>query len=175
MSLDQVRIPQERISVLIGKSGENKKLLEKKTKTKIKVDSKEGIVTIEGEALDVYNAKPIVKAVGHGFKPNIAEELLNEENTFEVVSLKDFARSANDLLRIKSRVIGSKGTCKSYIESITKTTIVVYGKTVGIIGKSGNCFAARQAVEKLLQGARHGNVYAWLEKKMREERTKEHP
>ncbi len=171
MPSDQVRIPHERISVLIGKKGENKKSLEKKTNTRLKVDSKEGLITIEGDAIDVYNTKPIIKAIGRGFSIKTAEELLDEENALEIVSLKDFARSANDLARIKARIIGTKGTCKEYIESLTKTAIVIYGNTVGLIGSAGNCSIAKQAVEKILKGARHGNVYAWLEKKMKEERT----
>jgi len=170
MSLDEIRIPKERISVLIGKEGNNKKVLEKKTNTKLKVDSEEGLVLIEGDALDVFNAKPVIRAIGRGFNPGIADKLLDEEYLLEVVNLKDFANTKNSMLRIKSRIIGRNGTCKKNIEILTNTDIVVYGKTVSIIGTIGNCVIAKQAVERLLQGSKHGNVYNWIEAKRRKDK-----
>ena len=44
-----IKIPKERIAVLIGKKGEVKKTLEGETGTKILVDSKEGDVIVQGE------------------------------------------------------------------------------------------------------------------------------
>ena len=167
MSSDEVRIPRERIAVLIGKNGKDKKLLEKKTNTRLRVDSEEGLITIEGEAIDVFNAKPIVKAIGRGFRPEIAEGLLVEDYILEIVNIKDFAKTKNDLVRIKARIIGRGGTCRENMEAMTKTEIVVYGKTVAIVGTIENCMIARQAIEKLLQGAKHGNVYKFVEKKFK--------
>ena len=54
------------------------------------------------------------------------------------------------------------------IEKMTDTSMSVYGKTIGIIGKLHNVAIARQAVEMLLEGAPHGNVFKWLEVKKRE-------
>lgn len=168
MPFDEIRVPKERISVIIGKEGTNKKLLEKKTHTRLKVDSEEGLVTIEGESMDVFNAKPIIKAIGRGFNPSVAVELLDEECLLEIVNISDFGKTQNDIIRIKARIIGRNGTCKKNIENLTNTNIIVYGKTVGIIGSIDNCVMARQAVEKLLQGAKHGNVYKWLEFRKKE-------
>ena len=170
MSIDEVRIPKERISILIGKNGTDKRMIERKTNTKLRVDSKEGIVTIEGDFLNVFNAKPVVKAIGRGFNPSVAEELLDEDYLLEIINIKDFAKTKQDLTRIKARIIGRKGTCRKNMESLTNTTIVVYGKTVGIIGTIQECINAKQAIEKLLNGAKHGNVYKWLERKRGEER-----
>lgn len=170
MSVDEIMIPRERISILIGKNGSDKRRLERKTNTKIKVDSDEGLVTIEGEFIDVFNVKPVVKAIGRGFKPSVAEALLNEDYLLEIVNIKDFAKTKNDLVRVKARIIGKHGTCRSNLECLTDTSIVVYGKTVAIIGEISKCIMARQAVEKLLSGSKHGNVYKMLEKKKSEEK-----
>ena len=43
-----IKIPKERVAVLIGKKGETKRLIENETATKIEVDSQEGDVTISG-------------------------------------------------------------------------------------------------------------------------------
>ena len=45
----ELKIPKDRVAVLIGKKGEIKKKLEKETKTNIEVDSKEGDVFLSGE------------------------------------------------------------------------------------------------------------------------------
>ena len=54
------------------------------------------------------------------------------------------------------------------IESLTETYISVYGKTIALIGGVEAVAMSRQAVEMLLEGAPHGNVYKWLEDKRRE-------
>ena len=60
----ELRIPKERVAVLIGKNGEAKKDLEENTKTQIKVDSREGDVFISGkDALGLYTARELVKAI----------------------------------------------------------------------------------------------------------------
>lgn len=163
MPFDEVRIPKDRISMLIGTKGSEKKLIEKTAKVKLNVDSKEGLVVIEGKALDVYNAKPIIKAIGRGFNPDKALKLLNEHFILELVDIKEFGKTKNDFVRIKARIIGRKGTCREHLENLTDTSIVVYGKTVGIIGTVENCLIAKQGIEKLLKGSKHGNVYKWIE------------
>ncbi|MBL7051408.1 RNA-processing protein, partial [Candidatus Woesearchaeota archaeon] len=50
----------------------------------------------------------------------------------------------------------------------TDTHIVVYGKTIGIVGKLENVSIARQALEMLLEGSPHGNVFKWLDMKKKD-------
>lgn len=167
MYSEELRIPKERIAVVIGKKGSTKRQLEKKTNTKIEIDSDEGRVIISGEnSLDIYNAKLVVQAIGRGFNPDIARSLCDEEYCFEVINIKDFAgKSKKKMTRLKSRVIGSKGKAWKNIEKLTRTCISVYGKTVCIIGKVEHVLVAREAVENLLKGAPHAPVYKWLEGK----------
>ena len=76
-----VKIPEDRIGVIIGENGKVLKELKKKTETKIKV--KDNDVIIEGESLKVWKVKDIVKAIARGFSPLRAYKLLNEENYLE--------------------------------------------------------------------------------------------
>ena len=71
-------------------------------------------------------------------------------------------------MRLKGRVIGQEGKSRAYIENFTETDVVVYGKTIGIIGEVERVAMAKQAIEMLLEGSPHGNVYKWLENKKRE-------
>ena len=54
------------------------------------------------------------------------------------------------------------------IERLSDTNIVVYGKTIGIIGEQQQVTISRQAVAMLLQGSMHKTVYNFLEKKKKE-------
>jgi len=165
----ELRIPKDRIAVLIGKKGEIKKQIEEETKTKIKIDSKEGDVFISGEdALGLFNAREVIKAISRGFNPEIAMLLLKGDYTLEILDIKEFAgKSKATTIRLKGRVIGEGGKSRKTIEDLTECYISVYGKTIGIIGEPENVNAARRAAEDLLKGSPHGNVYKWLEKRRR--------
>ena len=53
---------------------------------------------------------------------------------------------------------------------IQKQNISVFGKTISIIGEFENLAVARKAIELLLSGSPHANVYKWLEKRRRDMR-----
>src|SRR3989338_6215396 len=64
----ELKIPKERVAVLIGKNGEIKKQLEAETNTKLKVDSQEGDVFVYGEdAITLFSVREIIRAIGRGF------------------------------------------------------------------------------------------------------------
>ncbi|MBT3985490.1 RNA-processing protein [archaeon] len=169
MDRKELKIPKERVAVLIGRDGEVKKRLEKKGKISIDIDSQEGDVTIEGESLDVYIALGVVKAIARGFNPTIAEQLFNEKNAFEIIEIQDYVgKSKKDQMRLKGRVIGQEGKARKYIESYCDVKMVVYGKTIGLVGELEKVAMAKQAIEMLLEGSPHGNVYKWLDNKKRE-------
>ena len=168
--LYELRIPKDRVAVLIGKDGKVKKEIEVETKTNIKVDSKEGDVFISGEdALGLYSCREVIRAIGRGFNPDIATLLLKSDYCFELIDLKEYAGKSKDtLLRIKGRIIGSEGKTRKLIEELTESYVCIYGKTVGIIGSPESAALAREAVEKLLRGSPHSGVYKFLERKRRD-------
>ena len=171
----ELKIPQERVAVLIGKKGEIKKSIESDTKTQIKVDSLEGDIFVNGEdALGLYTAREIVRAVGRGFNPEIARLLLKQDYVFEFIGLNEFTgKSKNTLLRLKGRVIGKEGKSRRLIEELSESYISVYGKSVSIIGTAESAAIAKRAVEALLSGSTHASVYKWLERKRREMKRKD--
>ncbi|MAG45400.1 MAG: RNA-processing protein [Nanoarchaeota archaeon] len=165
--MSELKIPKARIAVLVGVKGKTKRLLEKKTKTKLKIDSQEGLVDIQGTSMAVFQTELIIKAIGRGFNPEVALSLLDEENCFELIDITSFAGKSKDKLkRIKSRLIGTKGKCRKFIENMCDIHISIYGKTVSIIGKVENVQIARLAIQDILSGAPHGPVYKTLEEKM---------
>jgi ribosomal RNA assembly protein len=167
----ELKMPKDRVAVLIGKKGEIKKELEHNTRTHITVDSKEGDVFVRGnDAISLYTAKEIVTAIARGFNPEVAQSLLKQDYCFELIRTDDFVKSKNSQLRLKGRVIGRDGKSRRTIETLTDTYICVYGKTIGIIGLSEDVTNAKRAVESLLSGSPHSNVFRWLEKMRRDKK-----
>ncbi len=165
---NEIKIPKERVAILIGKKGETKKELENRTKTKMIIDSKEGDIFLSGnDALSLFDVVEVIKAIGRGFNPDIAFLILKQDYVFELINMNDFAKTKNDSLRLKGRVIGSEGKSRNTIEELTETNISVYGKTIGIIGLQENVASARRAIESLLSGSPHSNVFRFLEKNRR--------
>ncbi len=160
-----VLIPMDRVAVLLGEKGKTKNLIQKKLDIKINVDSDTGDINLKGEdSLHLIVGQNIVKAIGRGFNPDIALELLNDEVHFELIDMNDYSKTKNNLDRLRARAIGTGGKARKYIETITDTKIVIYGKTIGIIGNYGNVALARRGFEGLLSGQRHSTIYAFLEK-----------
>jgi len=170
----ELKIPKERVAVIIGKSGEVKKELEEYASVRIEVDSKEGDVKIIGDdSLKMYAVKEVIRAVGRGFNPELAKLLFKQDFVLEVVSLLDYVKHKGHFERIKGRVIGANGKSRGTIENLTGTFISVYGKTVSILGRADDVVVSKKAVESILLGSPHANVYKWLEKNRRILKEKE--
>ena len=168
---DFLRIPSERIAVLIGKKGETRREIEHATGTKIIIDSEGGEVEIEstgagGKAVELYKAANIVKAIGRGFSPENAMKLMREGYVLDFVNLEEaVGKSRGTQIAKRGRVIGRSGKAREDIEDKTGCGISVYGKTIGIIGKAEDVEKARSAVEMLLSGAKHSSITGFLGKK----------
>ncbi len=155
--VEHVRIPHERIKVLIGKSGETKKRIENEMHVKLSIDSS-GDVKIIGASQDVFFAKDVVKAIARGFSPDNALKLKNDDYGFELINLKEVCRGRNDLIRIRARLIGEKGSIRIAIENATDSIISIYGSTVGIIAPISTLHFAKHLIERIIEGARLSSV-----------------
>jgi len=173
MFQEVLKIPKERIAVLVGVKGRTKREIERKTHTHLRIDSDEGDVMLTAEeSIDVFIAKPIILAIGRGFNPQAALRLLDEDAHLEILDITEFSKKSRNRLRVmKARLIGSKGKAKKSIEILTHTDIEVYGKTCSILGLQEDVLLAKQAVINLLQGSKHGNVYAYIDRQKRMKQT----
>jgi len=169
-----VRIPKERVGILIGPEGRVKQHIEEKLQVKLEVDS-EGSVTIvlSEKASDpslLFKAKDVVTAIGRGFSSEVAFRLIrNEDEIFDMVDLRlIFGRSESDIKRVKGRIIGADGKTRRLIEELTEADVVVYGHTVGLIGSFEQVDAAHNAVQMIVEGCQHHTVYNYLQKKRTE-------
>jgi ribosomal RNA assembly protein len=174
-----LRIPKERVGVLIGPEGKIKKVIEEKLSVELQIESESGGVTImlaekaEDPSL-LFRAKDVVTAIGRGFSPEHAFRLIrDEEALLDVIDLRTFfGRSESDIKRIKGRIIGMNGKTRKIIEELTDTHVTVYGHTVSIIGGIEEAQAAREAIQMLIDGSMHSAVYRYLHRKRRELKKK---
>jgi ribosomal RNA assembly protein len=167
----EIKIPEERIGVLVGPGGSMKRLIEEKTKTTLEIDSETGTVSIASaeDPLQGLRVMDLVKAIGRGFSPERALAILDDEMLMlDVLDLSKMVGTKNDMARIKGRIIGKDGRSREIMERLSGAKVSVFGKTVAILGYPEHVRIARAAVEMLLDGAPHGNVYSFLEKKHQE-------
>lgn len=166
-----IKIPADRIGVLVGPSGSVKSMLEEKTGAELVIDSDTGAVEIvTGEdPIMAMRLADVVRAIGRGFSPERGFALLEEEMLMlDVIDLSRVCNTKSDMARIKGRIIGKDGRTREITEKLTGVGISVYGKTVAVIGNPDQIRIARAAIEMLMDGAPHGAVYGYLEKKNQE-------
>ena len=166
-----IKIPEERIGVLIGPDGSMKKLIEEKSKTLLEIDSESGTVTVESseDPLMVMRVSDLVRAIGRGFSPERALVILDDEMLMlDVMDLSKMVGTKSDMARLKGRIIGKDGKTREIMEKLSGSKVSVYGKTIALLGYPEQIRVARAAIEMLLDGAPHGNVYSFLEKKHQE-------
>lgn len=166
-----IKIPADRIGVLVGPTGSVKSALEEKTKAEMVIDSDTGAVEVIAgdDPIMAMRLAEVVRAIGRGFSPERAIPLLEDEMLMlEVIDLSRVCNTKTDMARIKGRIIGKDGRTREITEKLAGVGISVYGKTVAIIGGPEQIRIARTAIEMLMDGAPHGSVYGFLEKKNQE-------
>lgn len=176
---DYLKIPRERVGVLIGKEGKTKKIIENTTQTILDIDSDEGTVTIYPQEnmedpLGIWKTNYIVKAIGRGFNPKTALKLKEDEMYLEVLKLTDaVGKNKKALSRQKGRIIGRNGITKEIITDMAEVDMAIYGKTVSLIGRMENIMVAKEAINMILSGSRHKTIYSYLENQKRERKERE--
>jgi len=169
--MQHVKVPDDRIGVLIGRGGETMREIEEQAEVRLDIDSESGNVRIEkvGDPVLGLKGPDIVKAIGRGFSPEDALSLLEDDMMmFELIDIEAASRNKNDLRRQKGRLIGEGGRTRELMEELTGASVAIYGSTLGVIGGPRQVEAVREAAEMLLEGAPHGTVYSFLEDKRNE-------
>jgi ribosomal RNA assembly protein len=165
---EHIKIPLDRIAVLVGPGGSTKALIEEKSTSMLSIDSQTGDVEImePKDPIKGLRAKEAIQAIARGFSPEKALRLFDEDLLmFETIDLSNIARTEKDLQRLRGRIIGKAGKAREIFETLTGVRISVYGKTISLLGYPEQNAVARAGIDMLLEGSTHGPVYKFLEKK----------
>ena len=171
----EIRVPRDRLAVLIGRNGDTKRELEEKAGIALEIDSREGDVTViqKGDPLKAALSISVIQAIARGFSPHKAFFLFEENSLLIVISLREFAKpGSHRIAEIKGRIIGTGGKTRKVMEELTNTSISVYGDTVSVMGDYVSVEYAREALTMLINGSRQRTVYTYLEKNAKNLRLK---
>jgi ribosomal RNA assembly protein len=169
-----IKVPDDRIGVLIGKNGKVKSEIEEKCKVQLEINSSSGDVVVSSlyeplSEMQPFKAIEIISAISKGFSPQRANLLLRDEDLiFQIIDLKEYAgKSSNTMDRIKGRIIGQAGKSRRTIEELSGAYISVSGHTVALIGKFDEVRLANDAIIMILKGSTHKAVYEVLQQARR--------
>ncbi|MFH0711728.1 MAG: hypothetical protein V1889_01075 [archaeon] len=132
-------------------------------RVKIKIGFGKSGVSVKGGELDEYLVEKVLRAIDFGFDVDDALLLMSEGFVLEFVDVKGHTHRKN-LKDVRARLIGTGGKARKTIENLTGAVIVISGNRVGVIVDAEHLDTTVQAIESLIQGAKHGNVFARLEK-----------
>ncbi|MFH1257699.1 MAG: KH domain-containing protein [Candidatus Micrarchaeota archaeon] len=130
--------------------------------------TKEGNLELEGEGGTVWIASQVLKALDFGFLPQQAYKLFGDNYFLEIIDMEIVLSNPKAIERYKGRVIGSEGRSKRIIQELSGAFIAVSGNKIAVLGEYDDLQLAKEAVLRLLEGAQHTGVFAYLEKKNRE-------
>ncbi len=170
-----VRIPEDRIGVLIGSGGATKRELETLSGAQVAIDPDDGEVRVSGpddaDPGPVMKAREVVLAIGRGFSPARAFRLLRDDTYLGIIDIKAVSgkRAKAALWRIRSRLIGEHGRARERIEELSGCAVSIYGTTVALIGQERQLDRATRAVELLLRGSEHSTVFHLLARQRSED------
>jgi len=145
--------------------------LEKNIKIKILVGKSS--VVLKGPEYEEFIVSEMLHAIDFGFNVEDALLLYREEYVLEFIEVKEFTRRKN-LKDVRARIIGTGGKARKTIEKLTNACIVINGNDIGVIVDSDNLDAVTQGIESLIGGAKHGNVFSYLEKQNISKRRFDH-
>ncbi|MEI6058702.1 MAG: hypothetical protein WCP89_02925 [archaeon] len=137
--------------------------IESKIKVKVEAVKPSGRLVINGKQVDCYIVEKVLRAVDFGFDVEDAMLLKSDDFSLEFIDIKEHTHRKN-LKEVRARVIGREGKAKNTIEELTGSVIVVNANTVGVIVDSNHVDSCLQGLTSLIQGAKHGNVFAYIEK-----------
>jgi len=163
-----VRVPISRVGAIIGPKGKTKRKLEELSGCRLAIDSTEGVVEIsepnKNDALKGLQVINATRAIGRGFNPEKAYQLLEMDYYLEVIDIRDYVgRSKKRLGTVRGRLIGKEGKTRHIIEDMTGCNLAIQGHTIAIISDLNGLEAAKVAVSMVLGGSEHGSVYKYLE------------
>ncbi|MDI1494973.1 MAG: RNA-processing protein [Cenarchaeum symbiont of Oopsacas minuta] len=169
---DTIKIPSKRIAVLIGKEGKVKSHIEEMCSVKIDINSDTGEIALytksSMDAILPFKAAEIISAIGRGFSPKNALELLKGQNALYIIDIREFSgKSPKQIERVRARLIGEGGKARRTLENLSDAKLSIYGKTVAIICDASKIRHVTKAVLALCSGSMHGSVYNKLESSRR--------
>ena len=135
----------------------------------VTIENKGMNVFVDGDGDKEFIAIKVIEAMDLGFSIDKALSIKNENIIFQILNIRDLTRRT-DIARIRGRLIGTDGKTLKTLDKLTDCFVAVSDNQVGIIGDAEAIKEAIISVTSLVQGSKQGNVYARLEREMKNKR-----
>ena len=139
----------------------NKKKLGEKLNVKITLDGNKA--KLEGEELNKFIARQVLRAIDRNFKLSEAILLKEEDYSLQDIPIKEYT-TRKDLSNVKSRIIGREAKTIQLLNELSECYKTLHYKVVSILEPYENMKETINAIKKLIQGSDHSKVYKYLEK-----------
>jgi len=149
----------------ISRIKEKKKILERELNVQININKNR--IMLEGEELDKFVAKKVLRALDRNFKIKQALILKEDDCILEDVNIKNMTKR-KDISTIRARVIGRNARTIKLLNDISGCYIILHDSTVSVLGQNENVERTVLTIKKLVQGSDHSKVYTYLEKEMKD-------
>lgn len=165
-----VRIPEERLAVLIGTKGEVKRAIEERSGARLDIDPEDNAVRVSSpptaDPWGALKARDVVLAIGRGFSPDRAFRLFRGEQYVTVLDMKEISgkRTKDAMRRIRARLIGERGRARERVEDLSGCSVSIYGSSVALIGTAEQLERGVRGIRLLLRGSEHSAVFSYLER-----------
>ena len=121
-----IKVPAERIAVLIGKKGAVVERIKQECVVDVEIESETGNVVVGYDTKSLLEGNPfkaleIISAIARGFSPEKAFKLLHEDIVFQLLDMRDYVgNSQSSISRVKGRIIGERGKSRRTIEELKR-------------------------------------------------------
>ncbi|PKM92261.1 MAG: hypothetical protein CVU81_01405 [Euryarchaeota archaeon HGW-Euryarchaeota-1] len=158
---ETIGLDEARAAIIIGNDGATKAKLEESTRTSIEIN--QGTAKITGSnASDVEMARNILSAISMGFSPKNAIQLKEPDIFLTQISFKHKNKNRQKVLA--GRIIGKQGKIRKKIEMMCEVALLIDASKVYIIGPPRNTDLAKNSIEQIINGSKHGSIIDWLQK-----------
>jgi len=161
-----ISIPKKWVSLLLGRRGRGKRILEKAFNAKLKVDPSGKIEIIECPPENYVALRNALYAISVGFAPEDVTFFAEDDSaTLDIIDTKREIPKENHRKRLLGRVIGRGGSMYTQIANALNVRIRIDDDRIGIMGHLENVQSAVSIIRLILSGAQFGTVYRELERR----------
>jgi len=147
---------------------------EKMTNTQVIINDKDFTASIisTNDKSDNLKMRDYILCISYGLSEEESKKILEQDSILYIIDLKDILNDREDLRRVMGRIIGEDGKVKQKISEATDVTIHITDSKILLLGNYEDVEYARQAIQKIVDGSPHSVVFKFLDKVIREKKTR---
>jgi arCOG04150 universal archaeal KH domain protein len=147
---------------------------EKITGTKVSINEIDltALITSIDDKSDNLKMRDYIICLSYGLSEEDSKLVLEQDYYLYIIDLKEILGNKDDLRRVMGRIIGEDGKVKQRISESTGVKIHITDSKIFLLGSYEDVEYAKQAIQKIVNGSPHSVVFKFLEKVIRERKSR---